>query len=184
MRVLNSLYAAFGYIKGLGLVLSGFALAAMILSISADVFSRNVTGNSIPGVYEIVMFYLMPLAVLPIIFYAFSMGVSPRIPMVFDRLPLAAQKPLYLVVVSVEFVLMGLVAFYSLGYALDGMAAGHAFPAAGEMYPKYPVYFLVPFGFAGMAIELAFIGVKNLFHNGLWITYTKDQDTILNELQV
>ncbi|MBU2952920.1 TRAP transporter small permease [Marinobacter sp. F3R08] len=184
MRVLNGLYHVFGFIKGLGLVFSGLALAGMILSISADVFSRNVTGNSIPGVYEIVMFYLMPLSVLPIVFYAFSMGVSPRIPMLFDRLPGAVQKPLYLLVITAEFSLMAIVAFYSLGYALDGAAAGHAFPAAGEMYPKYPVYFLVPFGFVGMAVELAFIGFKNLFHRGLWITYNKDQDTILRELQV
>ena len=184
MRALNLSYRVFGFIKGVGLVLSGLALAGMILAISADVFSRNVTGNSIPGVYEIVMFYLMPLSVLPVVFYAFAQGVSPRIPMVFDRLPGGVQKPVYLVVIVAELVLMAIVAYYSFGYALDGTASGHAFPAAGEMYPKYPVYYLVPFGFAGMAIELAFIGLKNLFQSGLWITYTKDQATILEELQV
>jgi len=184
MRILNRLYTIFGFIKGIGLALSGVALAAMILSISADVVSRNLSGNSIPGVYEIVMFYFMPLAVFPILFFAFSMGVSPRIPIVFDRLPKTIQKPLYLLVVSAELILMGIVAFYSLNYALDGTQAGHAFPAAGELYPKYPVYFLVPFAFGGVAIELAFIGFKNLFHDGLWITYTKDQETILQELKV
>lgn len=184
MRVIDLCYRIFGLLKGAGLIMSGVALALMILSISADVFSRNFMGSSIPGVYEIVMNYLMPLSVLSVLFYAFSQGVSPRIPMVFDRLPGSFQKPVYLFVVLVELVLMAIVAIYSFEYAVDGTKASHAFPAAGEMYPKYYVYYLVPFAFAGMAIELAFIGLKNLFQSGVWITYTKDQATVLKELQV
>ncbi|MAM00167.1 MAG: hypothetical protein CL583_17145 [Alteromonadaceae bacterium] len=184
MHVLNICYRAFGFIKGFGLVLSGLALAGMILSISADVLSRNLSGNSIPGVYEVVMFYLMPLSVLPVVFYAFAQGVSPRIPMVFDRLPARFQKALYLFVVMAELLLMAIVAFYSFEYAVDGTTAGHAFPAAGDMYPKYPVYYLIPIGFAGVAVELAFIGLKNVMQPGVWITYTKDQATIAEEFQV
>lgn len=183
MNIVDRCYIVFGWIKALGLMLSGLALAAMILTISGDVVSRNLTGNSIPGAYEIVTFYLMPLAVLPVVFYAFAQGISPRIPMLFDRLPQRIQKPLHMTVVVLELVLMGLVAFYSLQYALDGTEAGHAFPAAGAMYPKYPVYYLVPLAFAGMTVELGFIALKNLFQDGLWITYTKDQATLAEELR-
>lgn len=184
MRVLDALYRAFGYLKVLGLVASGMALFLMIGGISLDVVSRNVTGNSISGFYEIVTFYLMPLAVLPILFYAFSQGVCPRIPMVFDRLPSGVQKPLHCFVMLFELVLMLLVAYFSCQYAIDGAGSGHEFSAGGTMYPKYPVYFLIPFAFAGMSLELAFIIAKNLFNRGLWITYSKDQETIKGELQL
>lgn len=182
MRILDLLYRIFGFIKGLGLLGSGLALLLMILMITADVVSRNFLGRSIAGVYEVVGFYLMPLSVLPILFYAFAGGISPRIPMLVDRLPELGQKIVYTGVLCIEMVLMLLVAWYALGYALDGVAASHAFPAGGNLYPKYPAYFLVPFAFLGMAIEIAFTVLKNLLQPGTWITYSKDQATIKREL--
>lgn len=182
--MLDVLYKVFGYIKVVGLAASGIALFLMIGGITLDVVSRNVTGNSISGFYEIVTFYLMPLAVLPVLFYAFSQGVCPRIPMVFDRLPPRVQKPLHCIVMLSELTLMAIVAFFSFQYAADGAASGHEFSAGGSMYPKYPVYFLVPFAFAGMALELSFILAKNLCTSGVWITYLKDQETIKGELQL
>ena len=184
MRILDALYRVFGFMKVIGLGASGIALFLMIGGISLDVVSRNVTGNSLSGFYEIVTFYLMPLAVLPILFFAFSQGVCPRIPMVFDRLPAGIQKPLHCLVMLFEFALMSIVAYYSLQYALDGAGSGHEFSAGGTMYPKYPVYFLIPFAFAGMALELAFIVAKNVLSRGVWITYSKDQETIKGELQL
>ncbi len=184
MRILDALYRVFGYVKVLGLAASGIALFLMISGISLDVVSRNVTGNSISGFYEIVTFYLMPFAVLPVLFYAFSRGVCPRIPMMFDRLPSGIQKPLHCIVMLFELALMSLVAYFSFQYAVEGAGAGHEFSAGGSMYPKYPVYFLIPFAFTGMALELAFILVKNLCTPGVWITYLKDQEKIKGELQL
>lgn len=182
MRILDGFYRVFGYIKGAGLAASGLALFLMIMMITLDVIWRNFLGRSIPGVYEVVGFYLMPMSVLPILFYAFAAGISPRIPLVADRLPDAAQKGLYILVLLTEMALMLLVMYYSFQYAKDGMAAGHAFSAGGSMYPKYPFYFLVPFAFLGMAIEIAFVVLKNLCSNTMWLTYMKDQATARNEI--
>jgi len=184
MKMLDALYRSFGFIKFASLTASGIALFLMIGGITLDVISRNVTGNSIPGFYEIVTFYLMPLSVLPILFVAFSQGVCPRIPMVFDRLPSKAQKPLYCSVLLFELALMAIAAYFSFQYAADGLASTHEFSAGGNMYPKYPVYFLVPFAFGGMVLELLFILLKNLVSSGVWITYLKDQETMQSELQL
>ena len=181
MKLLDLLYRWFGYVKGLGLFSSGIALLLMIVLITADVVMRNFVGRSISGVYEVVGFYLMPLSVLPILFYAFAGGISPRIPMLVDRLSDKVQKIIYTCVLCIEMVLMLLVAWYSLGYAMDGMAGSHAFPAGGQLYAKYPAYFLVPAAFFGMAIEIAFTIMKNILKTDMWVTYVKDQATLKSE---
>ncbi|MCC5857839.1 MAG: TRAP transporter small permease [Ectothiorhodospiraceae bacterium] len=179
IRYIDKLYGAFGAFKLLALLFCGLSIFAMMGLIGADVFSRNVLRASLPGAYEIVTNYLMPGAALSVVFYAFAAGACPRIPLVFDKLPAVLQKPMYMAVLLFELVLMGLVAYYTYRYAVTGTQAGHFFTAAGSTFPKYPIYYLVPFGFLGMALEIIFVLLKNLLCTGVWIGYHRSQEELV-----
>ncbi|WP_158231719.1 TRAP transporter small permease [Sporosarcina sp. P19] len=177
MNKLTNAYRVFGYFKKAGIFLSGIALFGMIFLITADVLSRNVTSKSIAGSYEIVQNYFMSLASFTIILYAYSTGVMPRISMVVEKMPRFVQKILLLLMLLVELIIALLFTYYTLNYSFTGVAEGFAFPAGGILFPIYPFLFLVPIGFMGIAIEIVFVLMKNIFSKELWITFTKQQSS-------
>ncbi|WP_209121629.1 TRAP transporter small permease [Alkalihalobacillus sp. BA299] len=181
MAKLEQVYGYFEYIKKGGNILSGIAIFGMILFITLDVLSRNLLSSSIPGSYEMVRNYLMPLAAFPIILYAYSSGIMPRISMIIEKAPKIFQKTIHILLLLLELIIVVLITYYSFDYGLTGTEKNASFPAAGYLFPVYPFLFLVPIGFGCIAIEIILLLLKNFFSKGVWITFQKQQGKIDGE---
>lgn len=159
---LLGVYKAFGYLKLVGALVSGVAIFAMMLWIVSDVVSRNFLGGSISGSFEIAQNYFMPLSVFPALAYVYGSGVLPKMDLVMHKLPRVAQDAVIYLLLALEVVLFGLLTYYTWEYALFGMERGTSFPAGGELYPLWPLFFLVPVGFAMVLVETLFVLAKNV----------------------
>lgn len=162
MPVLLKLYKVFEWIKLLGVWISGISLLGMMLFIVIDVFLRNVSGNSVNGGFEIVQNYFMPITVFPALAYVYSSGVLPRMDLVLERLNGPVRKVLVFLMTILETYILFLIMQYTWGYAMEGLEREMAFPAAGKLYPLYPLLFLVPISFALIIVENLFILLKNV----------------------
>jgi hypothetical protein len=47
-------------------------------------------------------------------------------------------------------------------YAMEGLERKMSFPAAGTLYPVYPLFFFIPAAFVLIIVENLFILLKNL----------------------
>lgn len=155
-------YKIFSIIKLIGLLISGISLFLMMLFIVGDVLSRNFLSKSIPGNYEVVGNYFMPLAVFPGLAFTYGTGIFPRITMVVSKFSRRLQKVIVILLLLFEGILFFLLAYYGLQYALEGLKEGFSFPAGGKLYPLYPFIFLVPIGFGLLIIEILFLLIKNI----------------------
>jgi TRAP-type C4-dicarboxylate transport system permease small subunit len=162
LKSLLSVYKAYGYLKLVGALVSGVAIFAMMLWIVADVVSRNFLGGSISGSFEIAQNYFMPLSVFPALAYVYGSGILPKMDLVMHRLPQVAQDGMIYLLLGLELVLFALLTYYTWMYAVFGMDRGTSFPAGGELYPLWPLFLLVPAGFAMVMVETLFVLVKNL----------------------
>ncbi len=163
MKEISSIYKYFDYIKIIGIWISGIGLIGMMFFIVYDVFLRNVVENSINGGFEIVQNYFMPIVVFPSLAYVYSSGVLPRMDMVINRLKNRTKKVLIFGMLLIEIFILILMTQYSLEYAMTGLEKEMAFPAAGTLYPLYPIFFFIPISFGLIIIENVFILLRNLF---------------------
>lgn len=159
---LKSAYAGWGYVKMAGALISGIAIFAMMLLIVADVVSRNFLGGSISGSFEIAQNYFMPLSVFPALAYVYGSGVLPKMDLLMHRFPATAQRAVVHLLLALEVVIFALLTYYTWGYAMDGMARGVAFPAGGTLFTLWPLFFLVPIGFAMVLVETIFVIIRNV----------------------
>jgi len=155
-------YKVFGYLKGIGVWISGISVLAMMFFISYDVFVRNVFSGSIRGGFEIVQNYLMPLVVFPSLAYVYSSGVLPKMDLIMARLGEKMQKGLIYFMLLIELFILVLIVQFSWEFAMNGMERKTAFPAAGTMYPLYPLFFIIPVAFTMIIIENIFIFIRNI----------------------
>jgi TRAP-type C4-dicarboxylate transport system permease small subunit len=166
MRGLMRAYTVYGRLKLAGALLSGVAIFAMMLWIVADVVSRNFVGGSIPGNFEVAQNYFMPLAVFPALAYVYGSGVLPKMDLLMHRFPQGVQTAVVYLLLLLELVVFSLITYYTWEYALYGMGREEAFPAGGDLYPLWPLFFLVPVGLAMVVIETLFVVARNLLGEG------------------
>lgn len=159
---LASAYRIWGRIKVGGALVSGIAIFALMCFIVADVVSRNFLGGSISGSYEVAQNYLMPVAVFPALAYVYGTGVLPRMDLVRERLPRLAQGLLVHGLLGLELVIFGMVTYYTWLHAVDGQERGVAFPAGGDLYTLWPLFYLVPLGVAMILVETLFVLAANI----------------------
>lgn len=167
-------YRIWGYVKVAGALLSGVAIFGMMCFIMADVVSRNFLGGSISGSYEIAQNYFMPVAVFPGLAYVYSSGVLPRMDLLVHRMPTLVRRVAAYVLLCLELALFSLLVHYSWGFAVDGRDREVAFPAGGSLYTLWPLYFLVPLGFAMILVETVFVILRNLTGAGATLTSSEN----------
>lgn len=170
MQALMSAYRGFGYIKLAGALLSGLAIFGMMLFIVADVARRNVLGGSIPGSFEIAENYFMPLAIFPALGFVYASGVLPKMDLLMHRLPQRAQDLVVYLLLLIEVVIFAILIYYTWGFAMNGMERGEAFPAGGELYTLWPLYFIVPIGFGMVLLETLFVLLRNVIGEHVSLT--------------
>lgn len=162
MGGLLSAYKVYGYLKLAGAIISGLAIFAMMSLIVADVVSRNFLGGSIAGSFEIVENYFMPLAVFPALAYVYGSGVLPKMDLAMHKTSRTVQDAVIYGLLVIELVLFALMTYYTWGYAVTGMERNTAFPAGGDLYTLWPLFFVVPLAFAMVIVETLFVLLKNI----------------------
>lgn len=155
-------YKTFNKIKRAGMFLSGLAVFFMMIYTTLDVAIRNIFGMSILYSYEITQFYLMPLAVFPALAYAFGVGIMPRIDLFVQKIKEQYQLFVAILLISVELVLMLLLAWFGYEYLTLASARGDSFTAGTFYYPLNLIIFFVPIGFLLVAVEMAFLLAVNI----------------------
>ncbi len=152
-------------IKKIGVVISGLSIIAMVLIIVYDVVMRNLFSSSIRGGFEIVQNYLMPLVVFPGLAYMYSSGVLPKMDMILEKFKSSMQRIVIIAMIAIELFILVLIVQFSWEYAMSGFERKTAFPAAGTLYPLYPLFFLIPIAFVLVIIENLFVLLRNLLVN-------------------
>lgn len=126
------------------------SIAILMLLTTADSLMRYVFNAPITGAYEISEKYLMTFGVFLAFSYAYRGDVFIRVSFLVDRLP----RPVKLFLDHVAQVATALYclffAYSSLDQAIRGMNEGATLSALP--IPLAPSYFMVPIGFAAMAI--------------------------------
>lgn len=138
----------------IGVFVSGIAVLGMMLIIVIDVTMRNVFSSPLSGTYEIVQFFLMPLAIFPALSYTYQSGVLPRLTEMVEKMPAGFQKFNRVLITIIEIIIFTLLMVYGAKFAMSGLADHMAIPVSGNLIPVYPVYFLVPLSFASLLLEV------------------------------
>jgi TRAP-type C4-dicarboxylate transport system permease small subunit len=162
MKNMEKIYQYFNYVKIVGLWISGISVIGMMFFICLDVFLHNVFKNSINGAFEIVQNYFMPLVVFPSLAYVYSSGVLPKMDMLLEKFNDRMKKIIIMTMVLIEIFILVLLTQYTWEYAISGLERNMAFPAAGVLYPLYPVLFFIPFAFGLIILENVFILIRNI----------------------
>lgn len=169
---LHAAYAVWRRVALAGAMLSGVAVLAMMSFIVADVISRNFLGGSIPGSFEVAQNYLMPVTVFPALAYVYGTGVLPRMDLLSGRMPTGLRTGLVHALLAIEVVVFAVLVQYTWAYAVDGRERGVSFPAGGDLFTLWPLFFLVPLGFAMVLVETLFVVVRNLSTGPVLLTMT------------
>lgn len=169
-------YKVFDYIKLAGIWISGLSVLVMMFFIVYDVAVRTLFSSSIRGGFEIIQNYIMPMVVFPGLAYAYSSGVLPKMDLILDRVGEKTHKAIIFLMLLVELFVLVLIVQFSWAYAMDGLERKMAFPAAGTLYPVYPLFFLIPIAFALIIIENIFIFIRNIFIKEPSLVMIKSED--------
>lgn len=148
-----------------GMVISGLSIATMMLLIMTDVVMRNFLDSPITGTYELVQYFLMPLAVFPALAYTYTSGVLPRLGELVSKMPGKFQIFNKNMIIVIEIVIFVLLTLYGMKFAQAGIADRMAIPVSGNLIPVYPVYVVVPLGFLSVLWVIILERVKGLVGN-------------------
>ncbi|MGH2316733.1 TRAP transporter small permease [Planococcus sp. SE5232] len=140
--------------RSAGKYFSGISIFLMMLIIVADVFMRNVFGSPISGTYEIVQFFLMPMAIFPALGYVYWVGVLPRLSEIIAKTPKAFQKFNDILILVIDLGVFTLLTYYGFLFAMSGFESQMAVPLGGSLVSVWPIYFLVPIGFLFVLLEV------------------------------
>lgn len=142
------------WMLNIGMIVSGLAVFSMMMIIIVDVIMRNVFISPISGTYEIVQFFLMPLAIFPALAFTYQSGVLPRLTEMVEKMPVRLQNFNQVLITIIEIVIFTLLMWYGFKFALTGLADQMAIPVSRRLIPVYPIYFLVPLGFGSVLFEI------------------------------
>lgn len=160
----DKVYRLFGYLKKLCIVISGLAIAVMIILITLDVTSRNILQSGIPGSYEIVESILMPTVIFWAILITYASGSIPRLDMLTNKFSEKMQFSVGIVLILIDIFIYGLMTIYSWSRAAIALKTGIAISAGGTLISISPIFLFVPIGFLFVTIEAIFILTKMIMN--------------------
>ena len=153
MKKIRQVFDALAYASA---VVAGCAAMIMMLATVADIFCRAVFSHAITGVYEITMYFLMPMSVFLALPAAYSADILPKVSNMMEK----AVKPVRIFfeysVFVIEIVVYSLLTYYAFRFMARGFFDKIGFTMGGRQYPLYPVYVVVPIGFL-LTLILAFV---------------------------
>lgn len=155
-------YNIFGIIKKIGVWTTGLTIMGMMFFITIDVLGRNFFSMPVPGNFEIVQGYLMPLISFPALAYAYAEGIMPRMDIIINKLS-HSRKRLFIVAALIFDIgiLLAMIAF-SWQYVMLGFSEKTYFIAGLRLYPVYFLFIIVPISFSMIVLENIFVIIRNL----------------------
>ena len=116
----------------------------------------------------------MPLLVFPSLGYVYSSNVLPKTDLLIERFQGKMKKIFIFVMLIVEIIILLLITQFTWEYAMQGLERKMSFPAAGTLYPVYPLFYFIPTAFALILIENVFILLKNLLEKEASFLFNKE----------
>lgn len=164
-----------------GAVLSGLAIFGLMCLIVLDVARRNTIGGSLPGSFEMAQNYFMPVAVFPALAHVYGSGTLPKMDLLLPKLPSRARDLTTHALLALEACLLVVILYFTWDFAMGGMERGVSYPAGGSLYVLWPLFFLVPIGFAMVLVEVIFAIIGNLTTGPAQLTLTGPGDRVDDE---
>ena len=160
VKVIRILLGTTSWINRIAGLLGMWMLFVMALLVVADIISRELANESLPGVTEIV--YLGIVAVVFLSFaYTEEMSAHVKIEIFSDRLPPKGRTTLDILTWLVGASLMGLLAWLAGREAMESWEVREYIPSAIRV-PIYPVKFAVCIGFGLLGFQFLANIVKKL----------------------
>lgn len=158
-------------------MLEKFALGAGVLGMTlvsvANVFMRNVLGESLTFADELNQALIILVTFLGV-GYAARQGRHIRMTAIFDQLGRLPRKLMMLFISASTALLLFLLAWYSLDYALHTFHTGAV--TASLRMPLWPVYAVAPLGLTVGGIQYVLTFIRNLAEHDVYISFThKDE---------
>lgn len=148
----------------------GYGIILMALNTIANVFGRNLLGQSIYFSEELNQF-LIVLVTWVGLGYASRKGRHIRMSAVYDQLGHGPQKALMIVMAAVTGCVMLALAYYSMIYIGGLIDRGTVTPAL--RVPLWITYLWVPIGFVITGIQYLLTVVRNLRAHEVYISYSE-----------
>lgn len=159
------------------MVVSGTALAIMVLLVSFDVFMRTLFSSAITGVAEYVSEWLMPATVLFALAYAERKNEHIRVTIIEDALKGGPQKALQILRQLTTVVVAVVLTWSSYHLALDSLAIRETVPMGTELLAVWPIKVVVLAGWLWLSLQtIANLIVIILPHEVSGITSVADTE--------
>jgi hypothetical protein len=154
-------YTQFKRITTAGAIISGVAVFVLMLFIVLDVVLRNMGGASIPGGFEIVENYLLPLIEFPSLAWVCGSGIMPNMDLLLPRMSPATRRRTVQSIVVVEILVIGVVFVAAAVFAVWHVMHQTSFLAGLTMLPEWPAQLLAPIGLGLVVVECCFVFAAN-----------------------
>lgn len=152
--------------------LAGGILAIATLTIG-NVFARTLTGRSLAFAEEISQFAMIFVTFIGAS-YAASKGRHIRMSAIYDNLSQRWQKATMLVITAITAVLMLVLTYYAVHYALTVRALGTVSPVL--QVPLWLIYLAAPIGLALAAVQYAMAFFRNLTAKDVYLSFDKKDE--------
>ncbi len=159
---ISGIYNCFGHVKKVGVWITGLTVMVMMFFITMDVLGRNFFSMPVPGNFEIVQGYMMPLISFPALAYAYAEGIMPRMDIIVNKLNHSVKKIFIGAALMVDITIFIAMVSFSWRFAMAGFEEKTFFVAGLTLYPVYFLYILVPICFSMIIIENIFVLIRNL----------------------
>lgn len=152
--------------------LAGGILLIATLTIG-NVFARTLTGTSLAFAEEISQFAMIFVTFIGAS-YAASKGRHIRMTAIYDNLSRRGQKAIMLVITAMTAVLMLVLTYYAVDYALTVRALGTVSPVL--QVPLWLVYLAAPVGLALAGVQYAMAFFRNLTAEDVYLSFDKKDE--------
>lgn len=156
------------YLRRLEGALLAMAILVMAVSTIANVFARNVTGDSLAVTEELNRFLIVWVCFVGL-GYAAGEGRHIRMSAVSDALPHRLRRGLLCFVCAVTSVLMFVLAWYAAGYVMNVVVRRS--PVLD--IPLTYVYMIAPFGLLVAGVHYALAALRNVVGPDAYIAFDK-----------
>jgi TRAP-type C4-dicarboxylate transport system permease small subunit len=133
-----------------------------------NVVLRTATGDSLVYAEEVSQFGMIAVTFIGAS-YAASKGRHIRMTAIYDNLSPARQKAFMLVITASTAVLLAVLTWYSIRYALTVRALGSVSPAL--QVPLWMIYLMAPIGLGLGSIQFTLAFFRNIVSGGVWLSF-------------
>lgn len=127
-------------------VISGLAIALMMVHITLDVVSRNFFNYPLPGTITIVSYYYMAIAAFMPLAFAEQKSAHISVEVITERLPKGVQKHLAGWMLLFSAAVFALMTLRSWEEALSKYGIKASIVQGEDSLPVWPTYFFLPLG--------------------------------------